>query len=189
MTTNSTNNTASSMAIGNLNLVTNTLSTTNTNGNLILAPNGTGLVSIASAFTLPRVDGSSGFVLKTNGSGVVSWAAETVVPFAWTVVTANTQIMADNNGYFANNATQNLDFALPSTAAVGDEFEIASLNAFGWKINQGAGQSIIVGTSTSSTGIAGSILATEVGAWIKLVCSVANTQFVATIQQGNVTVA
>jgi hypothetical protein len=177
------------MAIGNLNVVTNTLSSTNTNGNIILAPNGSGLVSIASAFTLPRVDGSSGFVLKTNGSGVVSWAAETVVPFAWTVVTGNTQAITENNGYFANNATQQIIFTLPATAAVGDEFEIAALNAFAWKLDQGSGQSIIVGTSTTTTGIAGSISASETGAWIKVICSVANSGFIATIQQGNVTVA
>ena len=47
----------------------NTLS----NGNLTLSPGGTGLVSIAGAFTLPRVDGTAGYALITNGSGVVSW--------------------------------------------------------------------------------------------------------------------
>jgi hypothetical protein len=49
----------------------NTLS----NGNLTLSPNGSGLVSIAGAFTLPRIDGTAGYVLTTNGSGVVSWQA------------------------------------------------------------------------------------------------------------------
>jgi hypothetical protein len=43
------------------------------NGNLTLAPNGTGLVSIANAFTLPRTDGSNGQVLKTDGAGNVTW--------------------------------------------------------------------------------------------------------------------
>ena len=43
------------------------------NGNIILDPNGNGLVSINNAYTLPGVDGSSGYVLTTNGSGVVSW--------------------------------------------------------------------------------------------------------------------
>lgn len=44
------------------------------NGNLTLAPNGTGKVSIAGAFTLPRVDGSTNQVLKTDGAGNVTWA-------------------------------------------------------------------------------------------------------------------
>jgi len=51
-----------------------TIATAN-NGNLTLSPNGTGLVSIAGAYTLPRVDGTNGYVLTTNGTGTVSWAA------------------------------------------------------------------------------------------------------------------
>jgi hypothetical protein len=61
------------LLVDNLSLNGNTLSTTDTNGNLTLSPNGTGLVSIAGAFTLPRVDGTNGYVLTTNGAGVVSW--------------------------------------------------------------------------------------------------------------------
>ena len=62
------------LLVDNLQLNGNTLSTTDTNGNLILAPNGTGLVSIASAYTLPRADGTVGQALITNGSGTVSFA-------------------------------------------------------------------------------------------------------------------
>ena len=61
--------------IDNIELNGNTISTTDTNGNLILSPNGTGKVSIAGAYTLPRVDGSNNYVLTTNGAGVVSWSA------------------------------------------------------------------------------------------------------------------
>ena len=60
---------------GNLSLTGDTIATTDTNGNLILNPNGTGKVSIANAYTLPRVDGTANYVLTTNGAGVVSWAA------------------------------------------------------------------------------------------------------------------
>lgn len=67
------------LLVDNLELNGNTLSTTNANGNLILNPNGTGLVSIANAYTLPRVDGSAGYVLTTNGAGVVSWAASSSI--------------------------------------------------------------------------------------------------------------
>ena len=67
------------LLVDNLELNGNTLSTTNTNGDLILNPNGTGLVSIANAYTLPRVDGSSGYVLTTNGAGVVSWSASSSI--------------------------------------------------------------------------------------------------------------
>jgi hypothetical protein len=40
---------------------------------LILSPQGTGLVSIANTWTLPRVDGSANYVLATNGTGAASW--------------------------------------------------------------------------------------------------------------------
>ena len=75
---NSCNNEASIWTVDNLRLDGNTLSSINTNGNIVLDPNGSGLVNIASAYTLPRVDGSSDYVLKTNGSGTVSWQPETV---------------------------------------------------------------------------------------------------------------
>ena len=58
---------------GNLKLTGNTLSTTNSNGNLILAPNGTGAVSINNAWTLPTTTGTNTYVLTTNGAGAASW--------------------------------------------------------------------------------------------------------------------
>jgi len=187
MTINSVNNTASSFTAGGLNLATNVLSSTATNGNIVLTPNGTGLVSIAGAFTLPRVDGTAGFVLKTDGAGVVSFAAETAQPFAWTTVTATTQAITENNGYISNAASQ-ITYTLPATAAVGDTFEICTFNAAGFVIAQGAGQTIRVGSSITSSGAAGSISSSGIGDWIKVV-ALSSTQFIATVQQGNVTVA
>jgi hypothetical protein len=61
--------------VGNTKLTGNTLSTTNTNGNLILNPNGTGMVQIAGTWTLPRSAGTNGYVLTTDGSGTSTWAA------------------------------------------------------------------------------------------------------------------
>ena len=59
--------------VDNVTLNGNTVSTTDTNGNLILNPNGTGKVSIASAYTIPRTDGTINQYLQTNGSGVATW--------------------------------------------------------------------------------------------------------------------
>jgi hypothetical protein len=67
--------------VDNLKLDGATLSTTSTNTNLVLAPNGNGLVSIANAWTLPRTDGSAGYILTTNGSGAASWAAPSASSF------------------------------------------------------------------------------------------------------------
>jgi hypothetical protein len=188
MTINNINNTASSMAIGNLGLAVNTLSSSNTNGNIVLSPNGTGLVSMAGAYTFPRIDGSANFVLKTDGSGVVSWAADSSAVFAWTVITANTQAMVAENGYISNNATQAVVYTLPATAAVGDGFEVNAIDAFGWQIAQNAGQTIRIGNTATTSGTGGSLASTANGDWVRLVCTVANTAFIASVQQGNITV-
>jgi len=63
--------------VDNINLNGNTISSTNTNGDLTLAPIGTGKVFIGSAYSLPKIDGSSGYVITTNGSGVATFQAIT----------------------------------------------------------------------------------------------------------------
>jgi len=70
---NSINNTSSILDAGNLKLSGNTLSSTDVNGSITILPDGTGLVSVAGAYTIPRVDGSAGQVLSTNGAGEVSF--------------------------------------------------------------------------------------------------------------------
>ena len=75
--------------VDNIELNGNTISTTDTNGNLLLSPNGTGKVSIAGAYTLPRVDGTANYVLTTNGAGVVSWAA---IPVSGSITIGSTSI-------------------------------------------------------------------------------------------------
>lgn len=75
---------------------TNVISTTVTNANLVLTPNGTGKVSIAGAFTLPRTDGTANQVLQTNGSGVVSWSTVTSGSATLYVGTTLTQTVSQN---------------------------------------------------------------------------------------------
>ena len=58
---------------GNLLLSGNTLSSTDTNGDIILDPDGTGDVNINNAYTLPSADGTAGQVLTTNGLGVATF--------------------------------------------------------------------------------------------------------------------
>ena len=61
--------------VGNLKLTANTLSSTNTNGNIALTPNGTGAVQISGAYTLPTTAGTNGYILTTNGTSAASWTA------------------------------------------------------------------------------------------------------------------
>ena len=60
---------------GNLQLTGNTISSTNTNGNIALTPNGSGAVQISGAYTLPTTAGTNGYALITNGTSAASWQA------------------------------------------------------------------------------------------------------------------
>ena len=62
---------------GNTYIYENTISTTNTNGNLSLNPNGSGMVKIADTWTLPRGAGTNNYILKTNGSDTATWSQGT----------------------------------------------------------------------------------------------------------------
>lgn len=80
----------------------NTISTSNTNGNLVLSPNGTGRVSIAGVYALPRVDGAAGQVLATDGQGNVTFQS------ASTSITIGADI---GNDYVVNLLTDVLTFS------------------------------------------------------------------------------
>ena len=86
---------------GNIQITGNTISSTDTNGNLTISANGTGSV-IAGGFTLPASDGTSGQVLQTNGSAALSFVSvaafdagtkmifnQTSAPTGWTKDTAS----------------------------------------------------------------------------------------------------
>jgi hypothetical protein len=86
---------------GNIQITGNTISSTDTNGNVTISANGTGSV-VAGGFTLPASDGTSGQVLQTNGSAALSFASvaafdagtkmifnQTSSPTGWTKDTTN----------------------------------------------------------------------------------------------------
>ena len=58
--------------VDNLTLNGNTLSSTNTNGNITITPNGTGDI-VLDGQNWPQADGSADQYLKTDGSGQLSW--------------------------------------------------------------------------------------------------------------------
>lgn len=59
---------------GNIRITGNTISATDTNGNVTISANGTGNV-VAGGFTLPASDGTAGQVLQTNGSAALSFVS------------------------------------------------------------------------------------------------------------------
>jgi len=190
MTINSINNTASTLTVGNIavSAVANTIASINTNGAIILAPNGTGLVSIASAFTLPRTDGTAGQVLKTNGSGSASWQNDSSTNFTWNVTTSETAVtLAVNNGYIANNTSAQVVYTLPSSFAIGDVIEVCALAGNGFRISQNAGQFMVVGNSITTIGVGGYIESQNVGDWVQLLGVAANSSMMVEIKVGNIT--
>lgn len=103
------------------------------------------------------------------------------------VVTTTTQAMTTNVSYIANDASL-VTLTLPTTSAVGDEMTIMYQGAGGWKIAQNAGQSIIFGTSTTTSGTGGSLASSAVGDCVTIRCQVANTTFIVVGSQGNLSV-
>jgi len=106
--------------------------------------------------------------------------------FDWSTVTGTSQTIAINSGYFANNAGV-VTFTLPTAAAVGDKITIIGKGAGGWKIAQSAGQTIYVDTSSTTTGVTGTIDGGQYES-ITLICSDAtSTDWIVTSSTGVLT--
>ena len=131
------------------------------------------LTNLDGSLTIASDAANNRIILSANNSGT-----------SWTVTTTS-QTLADNKSWFANGGSA-LAFALPATASVGDTYEIVAMNAAGWTITQGAGQSISIGPLTSTVGVSGFVASLAKGDWIRLVCNVANTSWFGTVQQGDV---
>jgi hypothetical protein len=91
---------------------------------------------------------------------------------SWSTVTVSVSPAVINNGYVANSAGV-LTFTLPATAAVGDVIAVEGLGAGGWVVTANAGQTIKIGTSTTSSG--GSLASVAASENIYVTCIVANT--------------
>lgn len=60
---------------GNIKIDTNTISSTDTNGDLNLTPDGTGNL-VLDGLNWPQTDGTATYVLQTDGAGQLSWVAQ-----------------------------------------------------------------------------------------------------------------
>lgn len=106
--------------------------------------------------------------------------------FTWIVDNAaGPTTLVNSTGYIANRAAGNT-YQLPAVAAVGDMYRIVGVQAGGnWIILQQAGQNIQFGSQSSTIGVVGTVGSTAIGDSIELVCTVANTTFVAASYVGN----
>jgi hypothetical protein len=95
--------------------------------------------------------------------------------------------MAVNNAYIANNAAL-VTLTLPDTAALGSVIEVVGKGAGGWKIAQNASEIIHFGNINTTTGTGGSLASTATYDAIRIVNTVANTEWTVLSVQGVITV-
>jgi len=105
----------------------------------------------------------------------------------WNETTGTSASLVKGNGYFANNASR-VTYTLPTTAALGDEFEVDGKGAGGWKIAQNANQVIHTTMGDSATGTGGYLESTHRYDCARLRCIAANTDFLLVHSIGSLTV-
>lgn len=137
-----------------------------TNGQLIIGS--TGATPVASTLT------AGANISIVNAAGTITISATGLGGFSWTVVTGTSQAMASDNGYIANNAGL-VTLTLPAVSLVGDEIDIIGKGTGGWKVQCGLAQTIVVGSSTTSS--AGSVASTNAKDAFYMICTVANTEW------------
>lgn len=123
----------------------------------------------------------------SNGAGSITLNAIGGA-LTWNDVTGTSATMAVNNGYLADNAGL-VTLTLPNTVAQFSVIAVAGLGAGGWTIAQNVGQLIHFGSSTTTTGVTGTLSSTNRYDAVYLLCVVANTTFVVLNSIGNLTVA
>ena len=122
-----------------------------------------------------------------NGAGSITISASSA-GLTWTDVTSATQALSVENGYLTDRGA-GVTYTLPATASIGDEIRIIGKLGLA-TIAQNAGQQILIGSSSSTVGVGGSVVATNVGDCITLFCitSGASTIWRAGSTMGNWTV-
>lgn len=112
---------------------------------------------------------------STSGAGSTITITSTGGGLPWTeiLVVGPTQ-MAINNGYVTNNGAR-VQLLLPLTAAFGSNIRILGKGAGGWQINQNAGQSIVLDSSSTTVGVGGTLQSDAFRDSIDLICTTADT--------------
>jgi hypothetical protein len=157
--------------------------------NLTLQPLAVYPLATASASTSSGTRGSCAFSsasFAVDSAGFVTFIGSSGGLLPWTSISAS-QTLAVNNGYIVSSGA--LSLALPATSAVGAVIEInLPTSGTSWSITQASGQNITVNNLTSTTGTGGSVSSTATGQSIYLVCTVANTSWIAQSFVGNLTI-
>lgn len=155
------------------------ITSTMTNGQLVIGSTG--------ATPTPGTLTAGAGILITNGAGSITISVSGA-GFTWTDVTGSTQTIAVANGYLTDRAG-GVTYTLPATANIGDEFEIVGKLGLA-TIAQNANQQILMSSASTTVGVGGSLVSTNVGDCITCVCTTsgASTVWRASSVVGNWTV-
>jgi len=151
-----------------------------TDGQLIIG-------STAGAPAAATLAGGTGISVTNAGNSIT--IATTGAGFTWNNVTTGIVTLAVENGYITNNGP-GVTYTLPATANLGDTIKIVG-KAGASTIAQNASQQITFGSSSTTSGILGSLVATNIGDCVEMVCvtSGASTVWRVTSSMGNWTIA
>ncbi len=111
----------------------------------------------------------------TNASNSITIAAISG-GFTWTDVTGATQTLAAENGYITDRGA-GVTYTLPASGAIGDEIRIVGKLGL-TTIAQNANQQILLSSASSTVGVSGTVVGTNVGDCIELICITAGASTV-----------
>ena len=112
---------------------------------------------------------------STSGAGSTITITSTGGGLPWTEISVvGPTAMSVNNGYVTNNGAR-VQLTLPLTSAFGSNIRILGKGAGGWQINQNAGQSIVLDSSSTSVGALGTLQSDAFRDSVDLICTTANT--------------
>ena len=111
-----------------------------------------------------------------NGPGAITISATGAAGLIWNDIVGNSKAMIGENGYVTENAGLTT-LTLPAASNFGDQISIIGRGAGGWTIAQGAGQQVIIGNTSSTSGAGGSVSSTNRRDSLTLICTLANTQW------------
>lgn len=135
-----------------------------TNGQVLIGS--TGADPVAASLT------AGANVTITPGAGTISIASSASGGgMVWSSITTSTKNpMIANEGYISNYES-GVGYKLPTSATLGDIFEITGPQLY--SVGQNAGQSIRLGSLTTTVGVSGFIANTNAGDTLRMVCNVA----------------
>lgn len=139
-----------------------------TNGQVLIGSTGVDPVaaSLTAGTDVTITPGAGTITVSATGSGATSW-------FVRTNPSSPPHPLIADNGFITVTASFWVYYKLPTSATLGDVYEIAgSDNAdWHWSLSQNDGQSIRLGNRTTTTGTGGYLTSISKGDCIRMVCS------------------